>query len=282
MESMSEEIPPSKLQIKEYHGKDFGLFFEPSSILCEKFSSFQKITVIETESVGKVLLIDGLVMFSELDEFFYHEMIVHPVMVSHSDPKKILVIGGGDGGTVRELLKYPVEKIYLVEIDPEVIEVSKKFFPQISSSLNSEKVEIINSDGAEFLSKSSEKFDIIIVDSSDPVGPSISLFNESFVNNVISHLSNGGVYISQSGSPIFQKEHLKEFFKLVKIKFRIASLYLVPVTTYPGTIWSFTAGSFETDINEIRREPPEGLKFYNTEIHRSALSLPNFVREIIK
>ncbi len=279
---MSEEIPPSKIQIKEYHGKDFGLFFEPTSILYEKYSPFQKITVIDTESVGRVLLIDGLVMFSELDEFFYHEMIVHPAMVSHPDPEKILVIGGGDGGTVREILRYHVEEIYLVEIDQEVIEVSKRFFPQISGSLSSEKVKIINSDGAEFLRNSCEKFDIIIVDSSDPVGPSISLFTEDFVDSVISHLKKGGVYISQSGSPIFQKEHLKEFFKLVKNKFKIANLYLAPVTTYPGTIWSFIAGSFETDINDIKRRPPEGLKFYNIEIHKLAFSLPNFVREIIK
>lgn len=279
---MKEEISPLKDEIKEYHGKDFGIFFEPFSILYNKPSSFQKITVIETVSVGKVLLIDGLVMFSELDEFFYHEMIVHPAMVAHPDPKKILVIGGGDGGTIRELLRYPVEKIYLVEIDPDVIEVSKRFFPNISNSLNSEKVEIINSDGAEFLKDSAEIFDIIIVDSSDPVGPSLSLFNERFVDSVVSHLSNEGIFISQLGSPIFQRKHLESFFNLVKRKFKISNLYLVPVVTYPGTIWSFAAGSFEIDIKKTRRKPPEGLRFYNSKIHRAAFSLPNFVKEIIE
>lgn len=279
---MKEEIPPSKVEIREYHGKDFGLFFNPFSILYDKSSPFQRITVIETESAGKVLLIDGLVMFSEIDEFFYHEMIVHPVMVSHPDPKKILVIGGGDGGTVRELLKYPVKEISLVEIDSEVIEVSKKYFPSLSFSLNSERVKIVNSDGAEFLRNSTEIFDIIIVDSSDPVGPSSSLFTEEFVDDCISHLSQEGVYISQSGSPIFQKEHLRKFFNIVKRKFIVASLYLVPVITYPGTLWSFTAGSFKTDIKDIKREPPEGLKYYNKEIHTSAFSLPNFVKEIIE
>ncbi len=279
---MSEEIPPSKLQIKEYHGKDFGLFFEPSSILYDQSSSFQHITVIETESAGRVLLLDGLVMFSELDEFLYHEMIVHPSMVSHPHPKKILVIGGGDGGTVRELLKYSVEKIFLVEIDPEVIEVSKRFFPKISESLNSEKVEIINSDGAEFLRNSKEIFDIIIVDSSDPVGPSLSLFTESFLDDVLSHLSEKGFYVSQSGSPIFHGKHLREFFNLVRRKFRNAEIYLVPVISYPGTIWSFTVGSLGMDIKEIRRKPPEGLRFYNTDIHRSSFSLPNFVKEIFE
>lgn len=279
---MSEEIPSKKTEIKEYHGKDYGLFFEPFLILYDKSSPFQRITVIETESVGKVLLIDGLVMFSEIDEFFYHEMITHPVMVSHPNPEKVLVIGGGDGGTVRELLKYPVKKIFLVEIDSEVIEVSKKYFPAISYSLNSEKVKIVNSDGAEFLKSSTEVFDIIIVDSSDPVGPSSSLFTEEFVNDCISHLSQDGVFISQSGSPIFQREHLRNFFKIVKRKFTITNLYLVPVVTYPGTIWSFTAGSFKTDIKKIRREPPDGLKYYNKEIHTSAFSLPNFVKEIIE
>jgi spermidine synthase len=251
---MSEEIPPSKLQIKEYHGKDFGLFFEPSSILYDQSSSFQHITVIETESAGRVLLLDGLVMFSELDEFLYHEMITHPCMVSHPAPKKVLVIGGGDGGTVRELLKYPVEEIILVEIDPEVIEVSKRFFPKIADSLNSEKVEIINSDGAEFLRNSREIFDIIIVDSSDPVGPSLSLFTETFIDDVLSHLSEKGFYVSQSGSPIFHGKHLKEFFNLVRRKFKNADIYLVPVISYPGTIWSFTVGSSGIDIKEIRRK----------------------------
>jgi len=279
---MSEEIPPSKLQIKEYHGKDFGLFFEPSSILYDQSSSFQHITVIETESAGRVLLLDGLVMFSELDEFLYHEMITHPCMVSHPAPKKVLVIGGGDGGTVRELLKYPVEEIILVEIDPEVIEVSKRFFPKIADSLNSEKVEIINSDGAEFLRNSREIFDIIIVDSSDPVGPSLSLFTETFIDDVLSHLSEKGFYVSQSGSPIFHGKHLKEFFNLVRRKFKNADIYLVPVISYPGTIWSFTVGSSGIDIKEIRRKPPEGLRFYNTDIHKSAFSLPNFVKEIFE
>ncbi len=279
---MSEEIPPSKPQIKEYHGKDFGLFFEPSSILYDKSSSFQHITVIETESAGRVLLLDGLVMFSELDEFLYHEMITHPCMVSHPDPKKVLVIGGGDGGTVRELLKYPVEEIILVEIDPEVIEVSKRFFPNISDSLKSEKVEIINSDGAEFLRNSREIFDIIIVDSSDPVGPSLSLFTETFIDDVLSHLSEKGFYVSQSGSPIFHGEHLREFFNLVRRKFENADIYLVPVISYPGTIWSFTVGSSGIDIKEIRRKPPEGLRFYNTDIHISAFSLPNFVKKIFE
>lgn len=279
---MSEEIPSKKSEIREYHGKDYGLFFEPYSILYDKSSSFQRITVIETESVGRVLLIDGLVMFSEIDEFFYHEMIVHPVMVSHPNPEKVLVIGGGDGGTVRELLKYPIGEIFLVEIDSEVIEVSKKYFPRIAYSLNSEKVKIVNSDGAEFLKNSTEVFDIIIVDSSDPVGPSASLFTERFVDDCISHLSPDGVYISQSGSPIFQREHLRKFFKIVKSKFNITNLYLVPVVTYPGTIWSFTVGSFKADIKIIRREPPEGLKYYNKEIHASAFCLPNFIKEIIE
>lgn len=279
---MREEIPSSKLLIKEYHGKDFGLFFEPSSILYDQSSSFQRITVIETESAGRVLLLDGLVMFSELDEFLYHEMIVHPSMVSHPDPIKILVIGGGDGGTVREILRYPVDKVFLVEIDPEVIEVSKKFFPKISESLNSERVEIINSDGAEFLRNFREVFDIIIVDSSDPVGPSLSLFTESFVDDVISHLSEKGFYVSQSGSPIFHGKHLREFFNIVRRKFRNTDIYLVPVISYPGTIWSFTVGSFGVDIKDIRREPPEGLRFYNTDIHRSAFSLPNFVKGLFR
>lgn len=279
---MKEEISPLKYEIKEYHGKDFGIFFEPVSILYNRPSPYQKITVIETSSVGRVLLLDGLVMFSELDEFFYHEMIVHPAMVAHPDPRKILVIGGGDGGTIRELLRYPVEKISLVEIDPDVIEVSKRFFPNLSHSLNSEKLEIINSDGAEFLKDSPEIFDIIIVDSSDPVGPSLSLFTENFVDSVISHLSNEGIYISQSGSPIFQRTHLESFFNLVKRKFKISELYLVPVVTYPGTIWSFTAGSFEIDIKNTRRKPPEGLRFYNTRIHKAVFSLPNFVKEIIE
>jgi spermidine synthase len=279
---MREEINPSRLEIKEYHGKDFGLFFEPTSILYDKKSNYQRITVIETESVGKVLLIDGLVMFSEIDEYFYHEMIVHPAMVSHPNPKKILVIGGGDGGTVRELLKYPVEEIYLVEIDPEVIDVSKKFFPKISEALSSKKVKIINTDGADFLRKTKEFFDIIISDSSDPIGPSLSLFTEEFIDTVISHLPKSGVYISQSGSPVFQREHFKKFFNIVKRKFPISKVYLAPVITYPGTIWSFTVGSMETDISELKRTPPEGLKFYNSEIHHFAFCLPNFVKEIIE
>ncbi len=278
---MTEERSHKKITIKEYHGKDYGLFFEVSSILYDAPSNFQRITVIDTESVGRVLLLDGLVMFSEMDEFIYHEMIVHPAFLIHPDPRKILVIGGGDGGTVREILKYPVEKVYLVEIDQEVIQVAKNFFPYLAKSLDSHKVEIINNDGAKFLNSSKEIFDVIIIDSSDPVGPSISLFTEEFLKDVLSHLSPTGIFVSQSGSAIFHKAHLKKFFSMVRENFKIAKIYLAPVITYPGTIWTFIIGSSSLDLDEIKREPLQGLKFYNFDIHKSAFSLPNFLKEIV-
>ncbi|MGQ9618722.1 MAG: polyamine aminopropyltransferase [Candidatus Aminicenantia bacterium] len=278
---MNEGNLSDKIEVKEYHGKDFGLFFEPFSVLYEGSSSFQQILVIETETLGKVLFLDGLVMFSEFDEFIYHEMLVHPALLTHPNPKNVLVIGGGDGGTVREVLKYPVEKIFLVEIDQEVIKISKKYFPEISRSFDSEKVKIVNDDGAKFLEKTREIFDIIIVDSSDPIGPSVSLFEKSFLKNVRSHLSSKGIYVSQSGSPLFHKDHLKDFFKTVKENFRIAKIYMAPVITYPGTIWTFTIASESIEPFDIKRTPPEELKFYNLEIHKSSFSLPNFLREIL-
>jgi spermidine synthase len=266
------------IEFKEYHTPSSGIFFKASKQLYKQDSPYQKIEVIENEHFGRILLLDGLVQTTEKDEFFYHEMLVHPAFLSHSEPRSVLIIGGGDGGVLKEVLRYPVENVCLVEIDSQVIKVSQEYFPWLSLCLKDERTELIIADGTEFIEQTNKTFDIVCVDSSEPVGPSASLHEEDFYQNMKRCLNSRSVIVAQTGSPIFHQNSIKLKNRFLKKIFKIVCFYMSPVPTYPGGSWAFVFLSDSVQPLEIKGNPPEGLIYFNPDIHRAAFSLPNFFK----
>lgn len=248
-------------------------------MLSEK-TPFQKIEVYETDSHGRVLLLDGLVQTTESDEFFYHEMLVHPAMMSHPQPRQILIIGGGDGGTLREVLRYPVRRAVLVEIDARVIEACRRHFPGLALSFGDKRAEVVVDDGNRFVRDTDLRFDVILVDSSDPVGPSAVLHQRAFYSALKGCLRPGGVIASQAGAPLFHLEHLRKKRIFLKKLFSFALYYLGPVPTYPGGLWCYAFLSDRVDpMNRLPKRVPKKLRYYNPGVHRAAFALPEFLKD---
>lgn len=245
--------------------------YEVESVLYEGKSKYQKILIIENPYFGKILILDGIVQLTERDEFFYHEMLTHVAMHAHPNPKRIAVIGGGDGGVVREVLKHKtVEKVYFVEIDEDVIRISKKFFPALSSGIDDPKVELKIMDGADFIKKFSGSIDVIIVDSTDIIGFARSLFTEDFFNSITKALKPEGLFVTHSESFHFHLDIVIEIQQILKKAFPLVDLYSVPIATYPGNWWAFSIGSKTLNPRDIRRPFEIKTRYYDDEIHRQA------------
>ena len=277
---------------KLYHEitpEGFGIAIEKDEDLYSKKSPYQVTDVFHSRAFGNVLTLDGLMMVTERDEFFYHEMIAHIPMLTHSNPENILVIGGGDGGTVRELLKHPsVKHIDMVEIDNVVIEASKKFFKSVSCELNNPKVNVLVQDAIEFIEGKENVYDVVLIDSTDPIGPGEGLFNEKFYNNVKRALKKGGIVTPQTEGPFAQSENMRKTYALLRKVFKNIAPYCGPMPTYPGGYWSwgFCSDDVEiptdyTKIDEKRaQEIAKTCKIYNRELHSAVFAVPNFVKEL--
>lgn len=247
---------------------EIGYSYEVEKILYKGRSKFQDIMVFQNPQFGKMLILDGAVQITERDEFFYHEMICHPLMHAHPNPRRVVVIGGGDGGAVREALKHKsVEKVYFVEIDPEVIRVSKEFFPALTAGLDDPRVEIRNMDGAEFIKGLNNEIDVVMVDSTDPIGFARSLFSEEFLKAVYKALTADGMYVTQSESLILHADIVKEIQETVRKVFPVTDLYSTCLATYPGNWWTFSVGSKILDPRQMRRKFECDTKYYTDEIH---------------
>jgi spermidine synthase len=256
--------------------------YEVSRILYSGKSRFQEIMVFENPFFGRVLVLDGVVQITERDEFFYHEMLVHVVMHSHPDPKRVVVIGGGDGGTVREVLKHKsVEKVYFVEIDEDVINVSKKFFPSVASGMKDKRVQIKCMDGAEFVKGRKADIDLVIVDSTDIVGFAKSLFTRKFFRSVQGCLTPDGMFVSLSESLHFHKEIVVQVQETMRSVFPVVDLYAAPIATYAGNWWTFSVGSMGLNPREIRRKTRINAKYYSPEIHRCAFLPESMYRKLL-
>ncbi|MBE0460309.1 MAG: polyamine aminopropyltransferase [Candidatus Aminicenantes bacterium] len=278
---MSEKnIQPQLKEKKEHHAETFGIFFEAQQLLYSKDSQYQKIEVFENKDFGRILFLDGLVQTTEWDEFFYHEMLVHPALIVHPNPKEVLVIGGGDGGALKEILRYKIKHAFLVEIDSKVIEVSLEYFPWLSQSLKNEKVELLIEDGIKFIEKTEKMFDVVFVDSSEPVGPSYGLHEKDFYMKLKERLKHEGIVIAQVGSPIYHLDFIKKKATFLKDIFKVVRFYIGFVPTYPGGNWCYAFLSDEIDPFSIKRNPPPNLKYYNLDIHSAAFALPNFMKKI--
>jgi spermidine synthase len=261
--------------------------------LYKKESEYQKVEVFKTLAYGNMLTLDGMVMCTEKDEYVYHEMITHVPMLSHGNVKRALVIGGGDGGTVRELLRHEnLDEVVLVEIDELVIEACKLHLPETASAFGHSKLKLLVEDGIKYIKECADKaFDLIIVDSADPVGPGEGLFTAEFYNEVYRCLTDNGIMVTQSESPRFNSEVFVEIYDCYKSIFGNQNVhcYLAAIPTYPTGTWSFSFSS-KGSVNPKQFNSSEaaafskaqGLKYYNEDIHSAAFALPNFVKELLK
>lgn len=250
-------------------------------------SPFQTVEVVETKGHGKLLLIDGMTMVSERDEFVYHEMIAHVPLFLHPKPKRVLVIGGGDGGSVREVLKHKsVERCVLVEIDGLVVEASKRFIPSTAAKLSDKRAVVLIEDGVKFVKETEEKFDVVIVDSTEPFGPAKALFGTGFYKDVKRVLTDDGIVVSQAGSPFYEIGTIKNLDGILKKVFPVVDAYLFTNLTYPGGLWAFTyASKGLRPVKDFRparvRAAKLPLRWYNEDVHAGAFALPSFVRKAL-
>ncbi len=257
--------------------------YDVEKILYKGKSPFQEIVVIENPFFGRMLILDGVVQLTERDEFFYHEMLVHVVMHAHPEPKRVVVIGGGDGGAVREVLRHEtVEKVFFVEIDEEVIKVSKKFFPTVSCELENSKVEIKCMDGSEFIKSRKGDIDIVIVDSTDIIGFAKSIFTVEFFKSVKESLGDNGMLVTLSESLHFHRDMVLGVQETMRLVFPVVDLYTAPIATYAGNWWTFSAASKALGLREMRKPGISGLRYYSDEIHRHAFLPPRMYEKLLK
>ncbi|HEY8420607.1 MAG TPA: polyamine aminopropyltransferase [Thermoclostridium sp.] len=278
------------LWFSEYYTDSVVFSVQLKKQLASVQSEFQRIDVYESADFGRILVIDGFLMLTEKDEFIYHEMLVHVPMAVHPSAERILVIGAGDGGILRELTRYDrVKKIDLVEIDEMVIKICKEFFPQIACKFDDERVNIHIQDGSEYIKKYENQYDLIIVDSTDPFGPGETLFGMEFYRDCHKALKEDGIMVNQHESPFYKNDAIamqsahKKIFRI----FDISDVYQAHIPTYASGHWLFGFASKKyhplRDLDADRWNTL-GIKtrYYNTNLHIGAFALPTYVEELLK
>ncbi|MCM8772007.1 MAG: polyamine aminopropyltransferase [Candidatus Omnitrophica bacterium] len=265
-----------------YHPYGIGIALEIKRKIVEKETKYQKIEVYETVNFGKVLFIDGLIQSIENGEGSYHELLVHPALFIHPNPENVLIIGGGEGATLREVLKHPVRKVWMVDIDEEMIKIAKKYLKFDKGAFEDKRAEIIIEDGFKFLKENDQIYDVIIVDATDPgESASCSLYTIEFYNLCYQHLSKNGIYVTQGGTCIFlHHERIKNLYRNLKKVFKKVKIYSSPVF---GLLpdWVFMIGT-KSNIN-VEKKPNKKIKnlfYYSPEIHKELFKLPLFVQKI--
>jgi spermidine synthase len=266
--------------------RDTALSFKMKKKLYGKRSKFQMVEVFQTKEHGNLMSLDGCYMVSTKEEFVYHDMLVHVPLFAHPNPKNVLVIGGGDGGTVREVMRHKgVKSIDFVEIDRDVYDVSKKYFPALVKGLEKDKrVNFKFGDGIKFVKDSKNKYDVILIDGTDPSDIAEGLFSNSFFRDVKTALKNGGIMAMQSEDPYYDGGIIKNVQDRLKKLFKHTGLYLAFIPIYPSGMWSFSIASKRYDPKKARnkRSKIKKFKYYTPELHKAAFVLPQFVKDAIK
>ncbi|MFA5536716.1 MAG: polyamine aminopropyltransferase [Bacillota bacterium] len=273
------------LWFSELQTPNLGISCKTMGVLHKEQSEFQDLMVIETEAFGRMLLLDGIIQTTIKDEFVYHEMITHVALNTLKNPKRALVVGGGDGGSIREIVKHSsIEKATLVEIDRRVVEVSKEYLPEISQGLQDPRVEIIFDDGIKHVAEHKNTYDLIVVDSTDPIGAAVGLFSKEFYASVYESLTEDGIFVAQTESPFFEEQLIRRVLNDVKSIFPIGRIFLANIPTYPSGLWSFTLGSKKYDPEKADESNFAHLstRYYTPQIHKAAFVLPPFIKDIIK
>jgi spermidine synthase len=251
-------------------------------------SSFQDILVMENPVYGRMLFLDGFVMTTERDEFVYHEMLSHVPLVMHGSPKKVLIVGGGDGGLLREVLRHPdVSQVDMVEIDREVVEISREHLPLIGCAFDDPRAHLFFEDGAAFVSRSKGHYDAVLVDSTEPMGPGEVLYQVNFFGDCRAALREGGVFAAQALSAWVHENEQKAMFANLRKVWPNVSPYIASIPTYPGGLWTFALCSdrvFQGGLFDSQYAEAIALdcRYYNPDIHRSAFCLPTFLREKLR
>jgi spermidine synthase len=254
--------------------------------LHEEQSEFQKIAIYETETFGNLMVIDDCVMLTQRDNFLYHEMMAHPALFTHKDPKKVVIIGGGDCGTLKEVLKHPsVEEAWQIEIDEVVTKLSQKYFPELCDKNDDPRARFFFGDGIQWMKDVvSESVDIIIIDSTDPVGPAEGLFAKDFYRNCFAALRAGGILIQQSESPLLHSKTIikKAHEEMQEVGFDHTHTLSFPQPVYPTGWWSATMAGKQKPLIYFREEDvderPFVTRYYNKQIHQGALAIPEFMK----
>lgn len=279
-----------ELWFSEPHTPDVKLSIRVDKQLYSGQSDFQRIDIFESKEFGRFLTLDGYMMLTERDEFIYHEMITHVPMAVHPHAVRILVIGAGDGGVIRELTRYETaEHIDMVEIDPLVVEVCKKYLPQTACRFDDPRVKIYYEDGLRFIRSRENEYDLIIVDSTDPFGPGEGLFTKEFYGNCYKALKEDGIMVNQHESPFYaaDAEACKRAHKRIVESFPISRVYQVHIPTYPSGHWLFGFASKKYhpvhDYDGIAWKLL-GLhtKYYTPKIHEGCFSLPAYVEDMLR
>jgi spermidine synthase len=273
----------------EKHSENVGITMRVTQTLFSGNSEYQQLDVLETLEFGRMMLLDGLVMVTERDEFVYHDMIVHPALFTHPAPQKVLVIGGGDGGSIREIVKHPeVEEAVLCEIDGLVIEKSIELLPALASEIDGSnpRVKLHVDDGLAYIREHQDSFDVILVDSTDPIGPAVGLFEEDFYRLVHGALREDGIMVAQSESPFYHAQIQQDMYRNMRNIFPIVEMYQAFIPTYPSGYWSFAFASKK--YHPVKDFKPERAaardfytKYYNEDLHLGAFMLPTFAKENI-
>lgn len=279
-----------ELWFSELHTPNVKLSVKVDKQLYSGQSEFQRIDVFQSPEFGRFLVLDGYVMLTEKDEFIYHEMIVHVPMAVHPGVKKVLVIGAGDGGVIRELTKYPeIEHIDLVEIDEQVVQVCREFLPRTSCKLDDDRVHICYEDGLKFVRFKENEYDLIIVDSTDPFGPGEGLFTKEFYGNCYKALKEDGIMVNQHESPFYEADATAcmRAHKRIVESFPISRVYQAHIPTYAAGYWLFGFASKKYHpIDDLNAERWRSLnletKYYTSRLHIGAFYLPAFLEKMLK
>ncbi len=241
-------------------------------------SKHQQIEVLDTVPFGRALVLDGALQTTEADEYCYHELLAHVPLLAHPAPRRVLVVGGGDGGTLRHVLQHAVERVIQVELDELVVRVCQEWLPTLAQgAFHDPRAELKIGDGLAYLRDARERFDVILVDSTDPVGPAEALISEQFFRFAAAALHPDGMLAIQTGSPLLMRRELKTAFDRMDRVFPLVATYLGWVPSYPGVLWSFTIGSLRHDPRVARRSPPGETRYYTPELHRAAFALPAYL-----
>lgn len=277
-----------ELWYTENHTSNVKFSIRVKKQLYSKRSKFQKIDIFDSREFGRFLTLDGYMMLTEKDEFIYHDMIVHVAMASNMDIKRVLVIGAGDGGTIRELTRYKdIEHIDMVEIDELVVKSCIEYLPQLACRLDDPRVHIHFEDGLKFVRKPENEYDLIIVDSTDPFGPGEGLFTKEFYGNCFKALTDKGILVNQHESPYYTNDAraMKRAHKKIEAIFPIAKVFQAHIPTYPSGHWLFGFASKKIDplVADLTRWESLGLytEYYNTELHKGCFALPTYVKRLL-
>jgi spermidine synthase len=278
--------------IEETLHPDFRFKMKVDAVLFEGRSENQHVAVVDNGTFGRTLYLDGVLQTSERDEFIYHEMLTHMPILAHGDVRDVLIIGGGDGGMLEEALKHrTIERATMVEIDPSVVEMCKQHLPSISNgAFEDPRLDLVFADGVDFVKSTDKRFDVVIIDSTDPIGPGEVLFTDSFYAAAKGVLKEGGILVTQNGVPFVQGDELAQTMRLFRPLFADATCYLATVPGYVGGPMAFGFGSDalahrQTSLETLERRFAEAaidVCYYTPAVHQAAFALPGYVLKLIE